>query len=118
MGRFTAAAILLAVHTAAAGPTLPDVLKRTAAYVADFERQLSGIVAEEHYTQQVRFAQGYPPIMNRDRRLRSDLLLVKPSPTREYMQFRDVYEVDDRAVRDHDDRLVRLFVDPPESVDS
>ena len=34
-------------------PSLATVLDRAAAYVDGFERQLSGIVAEEHYVQEV-----------------------------------------------------------------
>jgi len=96
-------------------PTLPQVLDRTAAYVADFEHQLSGIVAEERYTQTVRFPSGYPLLRNIDRHMLSDLLLVRPAGARDWLQFRDVYEVDDRPVRDRDNRLIRLFIDPPES---
>src|SRR3989442_1640835 len=52
----TAAAFLtlvaLATPAAAAeAPTLATVLERAGAYVADFQRQLSGIVAEERYVQ-------------------------------------------------------------------
>ena len=45
-------------------------------------------------------------------RLRSDYLLVKPEQSREWISFRDVYEVDGVAVRDRDDRLRRLFLEP------
>ncbi len=110
-------AALAVMALAAAEPTLPQVLQRTAAYIAGFERQLAGIVAEEHYTQQVHFPKGYPPGLDIDRRLRSDLLLVKPAGARDWLQFRDVYEVDDRPVRDRDDRLVRLFLNPPDSTE-
>jgi hypothetical protein len=44
--------------------------------------------------------------------LRSDYLLVKPEKSSEWVSFRDVYEVDGVAVRDRDDRLKRLFLEP------
>src|SRR5262245_56061958 len=77
--------------TAGDNPKLEQVLARTAAYVADFERQLSGIVADEDYTQQV--SGGKVAVPEELRRLRSDLLLVKPVGSQDWMQFRDVYEV-------------------------
>jgi hypothetical protein len=95
-------------------PRLEQVLARTAAYVADFERQLSGIVADEDYTQQVRG--GKVAVPEELRRLRSDLLLVKPAGSQDWMQFRDVYEVNGVPVHDRNDRLMKLFIDPGESV--
>ena len=50
----TVAATVFALAPATAQqPTLDVVLKRAAAYVADFRKQLSGIAAEESYTQQI-----------------------------------------------------------------
>jgi VWFA-related protein len=72
-------------------------------YVGAYERQYSVLVAEEEYRQASR---GW------DVRLRSDYLLVKPERSSEWVSFRDVYEVDGVAVRDRDDRLKRLFLEP------
>jgi hypothetical protein len=48
--------------------------------------------------------------INREgRQLRSDVLLVKLADDEWWMQFRDVFEVDRRPVRDQ--RLYKLFVD-------
>ncbi|NBV79100.1 MAG: ABC transporter permease subunit, partial [Verrucomicrobia bacterium] len=44
------------------------------------------------------------------RELRSDLLLVKLGDEDWWLQFRDVFEVDRRPVRDRDQRLYKLFV--------
>jgi hypothetical protein len=111
-----AIALALALSTSASdGPSLRQVLDRTATYIANFARDLSGIVAEEHYRQTVHFPRPYRVTENLERHTRSDLLLVKPAGARDWLQFRDVYEVDDRPVRDRDNRLVRLFLDPPES---
>jgi hypothetical protein len=97
-------------------PKLEQVLARTAAYVAEFERQLSGIVADEDYTQQVHGGKVAAP--EELRRLRSDLLLVKPVGSQDWMQFRDVYEVNGVEVHDRNDRLMKLFIDPTESVNA
>jgi hypothetical protein len=106
----------MATPAAATAPTLDQVLTRAGVYVTAFEQELSGIVSEEHYEQQVRYPNGYPPSLNRTRRLRSDLLMVKPAGAENWMEFRDVYEVDGVPVRDRDERLFRLFVNPVESV--
>jgi hypothetical protein len=44
------------------------------------------------------------------RRLRSDLLLVRPEDAVLWVQFRDVFEVDGQSVRDREERLSRLFL--------
>ena len=85
---------------------LGQVLSRAAAYLDDFERQLSGIVAEESYVQDTR---------DWRRALRSDLLMIRVAGEAHYVEFRDVFEVDGRAVRDREERLTRLFLDPSAS---
>jgi hypothetical protein len=97
---------------AAQEPTLRIVLARAGAYVADYRRQLSGIVAEEHYIQEVQYQGGghVPPGAQPERReLRSDLLLVKPAGSRDWLQLRDVFEVDGHPVRDRSERLTKLL---------
>ena len=49
-------------------------------------------------------------------RLRSDFLLVKTEADEGWVSFRDVYDVNGAPVRDRDDRLKKLFLEP--SVDS
>ena len=93
--------------------TLKDALRRAATYVASFQRQLSTIVAEETYVQEIKHQQtalGSPILL--PRRLRSDLMLVRPPNSDRYVEFRDVFEVDGSPVRDRDDRLTRLLNDP------
>ncbi len=46
---------LLAPAVSAQEPALDDVLKRAGAYVVEFQRQLSGVVAEEEYVQDAPF---------------------------------------------------------------
>jgi len=118
----------LAQPAAAQPLTLARVLDRAATYVADFERQLSGIVAEERYVQEVKaFARRsgcpasgtYMAILScrgqlttpMRLELKSDLLLVQSAATRKWVQFRDVFEADGVSVRDRHERLTRLFLD-------
>lgn len=93
-------------------PAINAVLSRTADYVAAYKQRLSGIVAEEHYRQQV-IATSRPgrPSNRQFRELRSDLLLVKPGDGESWLQFRDVFEVDSKPIRDRDQRLYKLFVE-------
>jgi len=103
------------VPAAAQQPTLAEVLERTSAYVADFHRQLSSIVAEERYVQdwtrtwEGRNA-GRTSLSHRE--LLSDLLLVKPTGAKAWMEFRDVFEVDGSPIRERDQRLVKMFLEP------
>jgi len=110
-------AVLLAVATprpaAAEEPTLATVLSRAAAYVGDFHRTLSRLIAEEHYAQTWETLwsgtrKGATPHGNRE--LRSDLLLVKPQGVDDWLQYRDVFEVDGQPVRDRSERLPQLLV--------
>ena len=94
---------------------LDIVLARAGTYVTEFRRQLSGIVAEESYTQRARTGvsytfRGVPEYREERRELRSDFLLVRPDGGSRYLEFRDVFEVDGRAVRDRQERLTRLFL--------
>src|SRR6266851_3578996 len=89
----------LAAGGRAQEPSLADVLSRAAAYVTAFQRQLSGVVAEETYVQDVHETpvlgprpQFRPGVAHRE--LKSDLLLVKPEKADRWIQFRDVFEVD------------------------
>ncbi len=82
-------------------------MARLVDYVGVYERQYSGMVAEEEYRQSSR---------GNNVRLRSDYLLVRPEKSPVWVSFRDVYEVDGVAVRDRDDRLRRLFFEPGEDI--
>jgi hypothetical protein len=106
-------------------PLLGPVLNRAAAYVERFAARVAGIVVAESYVQDV-----YPPL-NRfgslprnarqqytgpmHRELKSDLLLVRPVGADAWMQFRDVTEVDGHKLKDRNDRLEKLFLQPSKS---
>jgi hypothetical protein len=85
---------------------LAQILEKAGTYVGGFERQLTGIVSEERYLQ---------VIIGARRELKSDFLLVPVAGEARYVEFRDVFEVDGRPVRDREDRLTRLFLDPSAS---
>jgi hypothetical protein len=108
---------LVAAAAAVAGlgaqePSLDEVLSRAAVYVADYQKRLQGIVAEELYLQNyTNTGRGRGRMTSEGRRLRSDVLLVKLAGDDWWMQFRDVFEVDRRPVRDRDERLYKLFID-------
>lgn len=114
MRAFATLVALVLTVTGVAGqePTINEVLARAANYVAAYKQRLAGIVAEEHYLQQVIAASRPGRASNRQfRELRSDLLLVKPGDNESWLQFRDVFEVDSKPIRDRDQRLYKLFVD-------
>jgi hypothetical protein len=79
------------------------VVARAVEYVAAYQREYSLLVAEEHFIQ---------TYMGRKRELRSDLLLVRTDGEEGWVSFRDAFEFDGRPVRDREDRLKRLFLDP------
>jgi len=102
--------LLAASPAGAQEPALATVLERAGAYVLEFQRQLSGIVARERYVQTV--ASHYA----QRRVLLADLLLVRPVGADRWVQFRDVFEVDGKPVRDRSERLAKLFLDPTGSI--
>ena len=95
-------------------PDLDEVLTRAGAYVTAFQQQLAGIVLEEDYLQQSLPgpAQRGGRTSTRRRQLRSDLLMVRLASQDRWVQFRDVFQVDGKLVRDRDERLGRLFLNP------
>ena len=99
---------------AAQAQSLDSVLKLTAVYVSEFRKQLSEIVAEETYRQEIantgRFVN--TTLVNPPRTLKSDLLLIKPDDGDRHVELRDVFEVDGSPVRDRQSRLERLLRDP------
>ena len=109
---------LPALPASAQEASLTDVLARASTYVVEFQQKLSSVVAEETYTQNVRGPLGMgrmPSLAPVHRELKSDLLLVKPAGADRWLQFRDVFEVDGKPVRDRNERLMQLFVSPSSS---
>jgi hypothetical protein len=123
---------LIGVDVLAQEPSIATVLARIASYVADYQKQLIGVVAEEHYRQNVITTSRGGRQSRQFRELRSDMLLVKlpveggapgartlrVGVQEHWLQFRDVFEVDRKPVRDRDERLYNLFVAPAKGVDA
>jgi hypothetical protein len=105
--------LLLAAPARAQEPKLAVVMQRAAAYVAEFHRQLSGVVAEERYTQEVKSFANLRDKLSKPARteLKSDLLLVRPASGGDWIEFRDVFEANGTPVRDRTERLTKLFLD-------
>src|SRR3954468_10252817 len=116
------AAALLVAPVVAQTPELEAILDKAGDYVSTYERTFVGVVAEETYRQQVQGgrgrtdARGFPveaPGQRRD--LKSDVLLVRAPAGDRWIQFRDVFEVDGKPVRDRAERLEKLFLQPSAS---
>ena len=111
-----------ASHAAAqASDELDAVLDKAGDYVAAYERTFVGVVAEETYRQEVRGiagtdSRGFAAEARGQRRdLKSDMLLVRAPAGDRWIQFRDVFEVDGKPVRDRAERLAKLFLQPSAS---
>jgi hypothetical protein len=90
------------------------VLARAGSYVAEFHRQLARLVAEERYTQTwetIWSGRRSGTTRQGERVLLSDLILVKPQGADDWLQYRDVFEVDGQRVRERTERLPALLAD-------
>ncbi len=104
--------------------SLELLLGRGGWYVLEFLDKFSNVVSEETYLQdssvpmQSAALIGRPGSAARNRVLKSDFLLVSVSSAQEWVPFRDVFEVDGQRIRDREQRLARLFLNPsPDSLD-
>src|SRR5262245_20637302 len=84
-----------------------DVMRRVEQYVASYGEKASIVVCTERYEQQAS-----RPADNRydTRTLVSDFAIVKAGAIRGWLGFRDVLQVDGRAVADRQDRLARVLM--------
>ena len=115
-------------------PEVEEAVGRAAAYATAYETALSGLVAEEKYAQRtykyqsqmvtdMPTAGGRPLsgiahmegdwVPDAERKLRADFLLVKAQGGDRWLPFRDVFEVDGKAVREREQRLQNLFLKAP-----
>jgi hypothetical protein len=86
------------------------LLARLAEYLAAYVREFGNVVGEEDYNQRM-IRGGTAP--NLARHLKSDLLLVTTGDEVGWTQYRDVFEVDGRPVRDREARVKKLFIENP-----
>jgi hypothetical protein len=117
------ALLLIGPNVRAQPPQLDDILDKAADYVFAYRRDFVGVVAEEIYRQDVSGGRvgtdlrGFPIEGTRQKRdLKSDILYVRTPDAERWLQFRDVFEVDGKPVRDRADRLTKLFLQPSRSV--
>jgi hypothetical protein len=99
--------VLLPVTVPAQEVSREELLSRTAKYVANFVDNFANIVAEEILVQET-------TIPHRKRTLRSDYLFVRFPDDRAWTAFRDVFDVDGKPVRDHEERVTKLLINPSE----
>jgi hypothetical protein len=120
----TACAVLLVVaRPVAQQPTLESLMSRATDYVVKYFDVMSNLTAEEHYTQDIVAARPAVDINSgmgalsqikktHDRVMRADVNLINVGPPVEWRTYRDVYLVDEKPVRDRNDRLARLILQP------
>jgi len=107
---------------ATSSPELRTLLAASALYLNRYEQQFAAVVAEEQYTQEARETATTAPVSSRfrfaqsnqssqRRSLRSDVMVLNLGAS-DWVQFRDVYEVDSKPVRDHEARLQALLEKP------
>jgi hypothetical protein len=102
---------LVAQTSSSAGPQDPAaaaLLTKAASYLEAYEKSVSAIVADETYVQQTNVGR----VTHRD--LKSEVMVLNLGEAH-WVQFRDVFEVDGRKVRDHDARLANMFLKPSAS---
>jgi hypothetical protein len=101
---FGALASLAALSTRAQTPELESVLAAAGRYLEQYERDVTAVIAQEEYVQRI-------PSEAKGRRLRSDLLIIAEANVG-WVEFRDTFEVDERRVRDRDNRAAQIFLKP------
>jgi len=87
-------------------PSVKDVMRRVAGYVAAYGDKASIVVGTEHYTQET---DGSAADAYERRVIVAEFAIVKVESARGWLGFRDAIEVDGRSIRDREDRLVRLL---------
>lgn len=96
------AAFLLAFGPEQAGPgqTANAVVEAAVAYVKTYQSQLSSVVAEEVYTQQIARLVPYDPGIPRFRRITGELFFMFAPGGDDWMAIRDIARVDGKEIKD------------------
>jgi len=95
-------------QSAARESSVKELIPKATVYSHQFIERFSNVVAEERYEQQI-------TVPHRKRMLLSDFLLVRYPGDPLWQTFRDVAEVDGKPVRDRQDRMMKLFLEPSSS---
>jgi len=107
-GGFLSCIVLWPSHVHAQGPKVDQIVPKATLYAHQFIERFANVVAEEIYEQQI-------TTPKRKRVLLSDFLLVRYPGDALWQAFRDVAEVDGKPVRDREDRMMKLFLQPSSS---
>jgi hypothetical protein len=107
-GRAAAACVGLVVFASTAvhgdAPKLDVLLTRLSSYLADYEQQMSAVVADEYYRQEfVEMEADFD--RTHTRVLQSDFAFMRIPGELVWLGLRDTYAVDSKPVRDRDGRL-------------
>jgi hypothetical protein len=100
----------------ASSVTARDAVAITRQYLDTWQEELAAVVAEERYEQSRSVWSGaarsrfWREVQTRS--TRSDVLLLRAPAQDAWLSFRDVFEVDGRAVRDREQRFDALFRTP------
>ena len=89
-------------------PKADDLVARAGLYVVEYGQQLSLVIGVERYAQWMQNADQVRPLV---RNLVSEFALVRVGD--DWLGFRDVVELDGKAVGDRQDRLQKLFLESP-----
>jgi hypothetical protein len=113
----TACSVFLAVLASLAPASPPDtsttaVVKAASLYVLEYERQLTSILADELYTQQIAEQQPRDPDMPMVRQLRSEVFFMFGPYNGDWMAIRDVKEVDGDPLHERMDLAEELRTVP------
>jgi hypothetical protein len=108
LGGVLACALAVGVHAGAQTPRVDELIPKATEYAHHFIGRFSNVVAEERYEQEI-------TVPRRKRVLTSDFLLVRYPGDAVWQAFRDVAEVDGKPVRDREDRMMKLFLEPSSS---
>jgi hypothetical protein len=79
------------------------IAERAAAYVADYQRQLTAIVADEQYVQNIGSQVPPDPDAPRSRSTTGEVFFIFTAPSRGWMAIRDVQTVDGTAASERTD---------------
>jgi hypothetical protein len=86
------------------------LIARMREYLQDYVRDFANVVTEEDSVMEI--TRGWRG-GEKSRHLKSDLLLVKTNDRTGWLQYRDVFEVDGKPVRDRESRVQKLFLENP-----
>jgi hypothetical protein len=95
-------------------PSVKDVMRRVADYVAAYGEKAAIVVGAERYVQETN---GNTTDAQRTRMTVAEFAIVKVETIRGWLGFRDVIEIDGRSLTGRNDRLVRLLTSPGDRYD-